>query len=332
MKETGRRISRRDFLKLAGLGLGSILLTQSNSQIDPLLKIFIKEDSVFSFDEFADLAIRFDRVYDKLPRVSLDMTPGGLIKYAQEIAPQFAYEAISPPVDVPDELIFVHYENSTRANHVLGRSDCKESVEINQRSASAISSWYQRDDFLFTLTHELAHTAQGEQLCEESDQELLEASADIAAMEVVSGLALQGNPAFFRAVVGEIRHMATSSALAIAMKDKDMEKFNSFRRKLSQNPVNIARFEKGLRFWEDDRSTFNSILEAYSLKPLTMVLNAIKNNNDIVEIAMRPIYFRQGQWNAYYHYPDGYPVKLDDTHYLIEHMEELAYGFAHPEN
>jgi hypothetical protein len=319
-------ITRRDFLKLVGVGAAALILPGSNSNIDSLLKIDFDNDGNLSFEEACGLAVRFDRVFQKLHKPKLDVTPLGLRKYAKEIAPQFEYEGMGPGIEVPDQLYFAHYSGGIKANHVLGSSNCMDKIEMNGRIASDISAWYGRDEFLFTLTHELAHMAQGLDICLIGPREFVETSADIAAMEVVSGLALSGNEDFFYSAVCELRSMARGASMAIALKNNDKKAFLSVVDRFGKDALSKAKFHKAMRFWDTEIAAYRTVLESYSLGPLKTIVEAIKNNSDVVDIAMKPVNFK-GMGGVLHYHDGGFPMKIDDTHYLIENMEPIAQAF-----
>lgn len=319
-------VTRREFLKMVGVGAAALLLPASNSNIDPLLKIDFENDGKLSFRETFDLAIRFDRVFDKLKKPRIDVSNKSLYKYAREIAPQFEYEGMGPGIEIPDELLFKYYDEGIRANHVLGSSNCIDKVEMNARISSEVSAWYARDEFLFTLTHELAHIAQGLDVCLAGPREYVETSADVAAMEVVSGLALSGDANFFYAAVNEFRTMARGAAMAIALKNNDKKAFLSVVNRFGSDALSKAKFHKAMRFWETEPVAYRIVLESYSLGPLQTIIESIKNNSNTVEIAMKPVNFK-GMGGVLHYHDGGFPMKIDDTHYLIENMEPIALAF-----
>ena len=318
------KLSRRDFLKLAGETAGVLALIAygrlHNRQLnlDPVFKVdFDKDLENLNYNEASRLALRFDKVADKLPEQFVEPTKENLIKLALEIIPQFEYEGIAKS-QYPKEIDFKFYADGDRANHVLGQSDCSTWAVINGRASLDTSAWY-GEDIVFTLAHELAHVAQTQPLCISADRALIENSAQIGALEVCSGLANQGNKLFLRATVDEIRGMAITSAYGLALKENRFEEFKDLRSKLSPGAISEARFAKSRRRWSTDPMQLQEIIYRYNITPMNMVINAISTNNSEISGLAFPNNLPQERLT-----PVAPPIKLDDTKYLIEHLEEIV--------
>ena len=321
------KLSRRDFMKIAimaGIGIPVVYgvgKAIDNSVSDPTFKIDLDKKEGFGFEEAIEFATRIDNCLDQIPSIEPDATSEGLYRYAAEIIPQFEYEGIVPQSYFPKEVKFAYFGDGMEANHILGRSDCQSFAVVNSRVANPVSSWYESDDLVFTLTHELAHVAQQE-MCYTEDRSFIENSAQIAAMEVCSGLALSGNKEFFRAALDELRGMTMGTAMAVAIKEKRMDEYRNFREKRSPGAIPKARFERSQRFWEDSPNELGEILSRYNQAPMDMMLKAIKGNDEI-KLAFPPIYENERPYPA----AEPRPIKLDDTHYLIKNMEALTMDF-----
>lgn len=322
-----RKLSRREFVTATGLGLVGIALALLGDRTgwDPVFKIeFDKDNESLSFDEAATLAIRLDRAVDALPDIVPNATPAGLYRYAAEILPQFEYEGIVPRTAVPDEVAFALFLTDPQShNHVLGRSDCENWAVLNARMGNPISSWYQ-DDIVAVLTHELAHVAQGKSICRVEDRGLVENSAQIAAVEVMAGLGLAGNAEFLGAAVEELRGMAISTAYGLALQEGKLDDFIKLRSRVSPGAASMARFERSRRRWADDPDQLAIILDRYSIQPLNMIVRAIRENGaEITGLAFPAVFGTIFGGSARFDYTPQ-PIKLDDTKYLLEYLEEIV--------
>lgn len=324
---TERRITRRDFLKLLVVGSGALLTGDAaRITVDPVFKVDFEGQDELTFETAAGLAERFDKALDRLPTPDFDNTLRGLKEYANEIIPQFEYEGIIYRSKWPEIIGFKLFDNNgINANHVLGVSNCSNEAYVNARMGMYTSVWRKTEE-LFTLIHELAHVQQGEKLCEEKDTMLVENSAQIGAMEVAAGLANQGNPQYFYAAVNELRRMAIRSAEYLAGKENRIDDFMKLENKLSPGAIAQARFEKDERFWNAQGWEKDRVYMTYGLIPLEMIINAIRNHAMVIDnLAFPPKPVHRG---SHSYYDDDYSFKLDDTAYMIEHLEEMSAGFT----
>ena len=338
MNQPIESMSRRKFLTVMGGVMGGAAIgtaapqvveggkqivkaieNMEQTQYDPNFGIEMDGKVGLSFKEAARLAKRFDTLYDKLPKPKIPTGVYGLREMALEIIPQFSYEEITPKSQWPDAVDYVIFNDGASANHVLGRSDCRNFAILNGRLNLNVSTW-SKDEIPFTLAHELAHVAQTKQICDQNRDEDIESSAQIAALEVTSGLANQGNPLWLWATIGELRGMALSSAYGLALRDDDFEKYHVLRSKLSPGATSEARFQKSVRRWTDRQNELKEILNNYNIKPLERIIFSIKhNNNEIQDLTFPPIMKRRPFLQSV-----RKPVLLDDTAYLIKHAEELV--------
>lgn len=337
-------MNRREFLirsaaVLGGAGIGLMgtgvrkamdyLGNQEETYYDPNLKIEMDYKMELDFDEAAQLAKRFDRAFDKLPEPKIEYNDKVLAGLAYELIPQFQYEGITPNAEWPREVKFVVWPDGDSANHVLGRSDCSNYAIVNGRMELPFST-FAKTDAAFTLAHELAHVAQTRAVCENTASEEIEPSAQIGALEVTAGLALQGNPLWLWATIDELRGMSISSAYGLALKENRFGDFHALRKQLSPGAMSEARFQKSRRRWASDPLQLEAILYNYNVKPMNKIIYAVSHNDGIVDDLAFP-------WTAS-EYPYGggasvwsmqkRPVKVDDLGYLITNLEPLVSEVA----
>ena len=207
-------MSRRTALKWGLLGVETVVLGKainflSGARYDSTFKIeFDGNQDKLSFNECAQLAKRFDRIYDSLPESRPSMTQKDLLKWAVEVIPMFEYEGFVAPARWPekDEIGFYAFASGSDHNHILGRSNCDSYAILNYRVANEHSSWFQDDDTITAFIHELAHVQQGSECAQPTGR--VENTAQIMTLEVASALVNQGNMEVLPSLVSEIRGMA----------------------------------------------------------------------------------------------------------------------------
>jgi len=271
------------------------------------------------------MAQRFDKLYDKLPEYKSPMTKEDLLAWAVEMIPMFEYEGIVDRARWPKAagVDFALFPDGDDHNHVAGRSDCVNYAVLNLRFANPHSSWYEKDDAIFTFLHEIAHTQQGQSICTYANRDLVENSAQIAALEVNAALVNQGNKELLTPLVSELRGMAISATYAAALRTKQLDKFIDFRAKLSPGAFADARFAKSRRRWSENPVELVTILNRYNVTPLVMISNAIRNNNSEIEgLAFPPVYPDNG--GRFFPNAEPKPIKLDDMAYFLKNAEALV--------
>lgn len=329
--DSDKNVSRRDFIKagLATLGglfiVGNAVANEARHYLsrDPVFKIeFDNNDEGMSFDEAAALAIRFDKAFDRLPVPEFANTPEELTEFALELLPQFEHEGIVSQSHYPEVVEFTYYTDGNLANQVLGQSNCSTYAKVNGRITFETSTWGDTEA-LFTIAHELTHVQQSSTICYTNERSLVENSAQIGAMEVVCGLANQGNPMYLWAAIDELRGMTLSAALGLALKENRMGEFEELRQQLSPGAFSEARFQKSQRRWTEDPVRLAEILEWYNVTPINMIIKAIReNNNQITGLAFPEI--DTSRETGVYGSSEPLTLALDDTAWVIEHLEELV--------
>mgnify|MGYP001559671911 CR=1 FL=1 len=324
--------TRRQFLYLMGIGGGALLagaILKPKKDYDPTFKIdFDQYDEFLSFNECSQLAQRMDNLFDKLPEYKSPMTKDDLIEWTIEMTPMFEYEGIVSQAKWPpkDGIGFILFQDGDSHNHIAGRSDCANYAGLNLRFANEHSSWYQDEDAPFTLLHELAHIQQGQYICATADRDLVENSAQIAALEVAAALVNQGNKELLTPLVSELRGMAISATYAAALRTNQLNRFIEFRSKLSPGAFADARFAKARRRWSENPIELMTILDRYNVTPLLMISNAIRNDDsEIKGLAFPPVTENRGN---YFALGRSVPIKLNDLQYFLSHAEGLVAEVA----
>jgi len=336
-------MSRRAFLRLSAtlggalIGAGAIPAAEGARKLagykapvwNPELKIYTDGKIGLNFDEAAQLAQRFDKLYDAIPKQKIEWSDSVLRGLALELIPQYEYEGFTPRAEWPKEIQFIIYPRGHEANHVLGQSDCETFAVINGRLALPLST-FADDEGPHTLAHELAHVAQTGAVCQYGPRDQIEVSAQIASLEVEAGLALQtGNPLWMRSTLGELRNMAMGSAYALALQDKDFDKYHELRSRLSPGALSEGRFQKGLRRWKDDPKELKRLLEIYDLKPFNRIVYALMYNDAVIDdLAFPPIVASRSYGGSYIQWEiPRRERRLDDLAHLVAHGEELVADF-----
>lgn len=318
--QSPKRLSRRDFLRIAGLTAAGTVLG-GVSEVDPYFGIVLDKEAGLGYRESLDLAFRLDRVYDLLPEWKPETTRKDFENWVRELAPMFEYNGIVDHAIIPSAMEFTDFTDGQKHNHVLGQSNCADLIRINARVTNPHSSWYQSEDFPFTVAHELAHVQQQES-CVSSSSEKIESSAQVAALEVMCSLANGGNTEAIRAVIGELRDMAMTTAYGWAIERNDLPRFIALRNRMSPGALSEARFYRAMRRWEKRPMELKSLIAKYYRYPLEIILEASKNEGQTY-LAFPPILFTN-YGGSYVFNPEPQPIVLDDTLYFLKNMERMA--------
>ena len=324
------KVNRRTALKLGLLGIETLVLKKAidylgGARYDPTFKVeFDGNQKELSFNECAQLARRFDKIYDSLPEYRPSMTQEDMQKWALEVIPMFEYEGFTGTARWPkaEQVGFMAFADGDSHNHVLGRSNCDSYAILSFRSANEHSSWFQDDDTTGAFIHELAHVQQAEACALPSEK--VENTAQIMMLEVASALVNQGNLEVLPSLVSEIRGMALSSAYAAALKDKDVGKYIALRSQLSPGAISRAKFEKSARRWSTDPQRLKDILNFYNVQPLTMVINAIRFDGGIIKGLALPVSYKATEFGYLVYRGNQMAYSLNDLAYFLAHAEEIA--------
>src|SRR3990167_8823830 len=169
---------------------------------DRIFKTYFEKDNpALTFDSACDISLRFDKLFDSFPPYDYHPTVEDIQNWVVEIYPMFAYNGIAPRIEPPENVGVAIYRDPRRHNHILGQSNCTDSALLNYRMFNPVSAWYDNPSFLPTLTHELAHTLQGD-LCDNGS--IIENSAQIATLEVLASLANRKNDLVLLPLIDEL--------------------------------------------------------------------------------------------------------------------------------
>lgn len=258
------------------------------------------------------LAERLDRAYDQLASVP-QARAEDIELWITEVAPFFSYEGLDPSVgDFGHEFVNYYFElfnSGVEFNHIAGYTYCDGTVVLNARMAKPISTWYTRDYFLGVLTHEMIHNLRGAYCSMDSVE--AESRTQLGMLEVLAAMANQGNLQALKALVGEMRDIASNAYEYQMLKAGKKAEFIDWYVNV-MNPGDAfakAKLLKSYRFWADDVETLQGILYRYSFL-------VFKDTLDFKFDA-----WMESDGGAS---PDKYVVKLDDLRYVLANLESLV--------
>jgi len=309
MNKTVRLILFCIFVVLVIVGGLSVGRTAPTSQWGDIFT----SDRQITFDMAYEIAEGFGEIRQSLPDPMVVVSEADLYAWAMEILPYFDLEEISI-VTVPQELSFFFDPfQGDRAVSVLGVSDCATYVQLNVRTANPASVWFARKDGVFTLAHELAHMQQGVPVCRGDRAELVEPTAQLMALEVMSAMANQGNYTAFYSVVNEMYAISMATTHYLAETDDQTARYRELRRRFTTSVVSGAVYDKAMRQAAKNPARLERILYLYNYQVLEIMLFS---PSEIVFLATPQD-------------PDGnyMSLVLDDTYYLIAHIQEMANGY-----
>jgi len=328
------KLERRDFLKLAGVGIGVAVGARAARplfNLDPTLRIEIDRDSKsLSFEETRDLALRLDQVQDLLPEPqSIPMTEENMWLLADEVLPLFVTEGAVDKVHKPKTIEPRKYEDEKHVQ-VLGQSNCDTIAVANFRYANPFSPMYGNLDWLGTEVHELVHVQQFEAAnnglaCSLDTRENTENTAQIVSWEVMAAMVNGGNEIMIYPLLIDLKGRALGANYALAMAEDRVPEYEELANKINPTELALARREKSRRQWlgrEQDRA---DILVRYGLDPLSRVSYAITNNNNQISDLALPM-----QYNYPYSFePTPRTFVIDDLAYFLKNAEAIVKEVAH---
>lgn len=272
-------------------------------------------DKADRYSEAQRFALRMDAILDTMTvPTPAQVTPLSL--WVKETAPYLQYEGIAPDGFKAPRVVAVYQSDGMKHNHVLGWTQCDQTVFINRRVLNPISAWYGVGrNPVATLIHEMIHTAGGD-FCSMFDTAKQESSTQTATLEVLAALANGGNTTALYTLISELKETAMDTALADALAQKDpraLDRYRAFRRVVNPSALEEARFEKSMRTWAKRRAELRELLRKYSVivysnvragkfrlrLPSDTALDWVENSDTLV---------------------------LDDLAYVMTHAEEMARG------
>lgn len=336
----GKRLfSRRDALKMIGGGgvgfvVTAIFRSQENvlsslfnnigmsGEYDSVLKIFLeKESDTMTFEEVSQLAIRLGNAYHSmsLEKWKPELTQTALEQWVYEVSLQMQAGGLIDEAKLPDDLSFFKPKNGKETNNVLGYSDCDSLVRLNTRFVNPMASWHNSPAWLGTVVHEMVHfAAQGWLTCTLESSEVVEEAANLGMMYTLAGMAVRNNAYAFRSFVYELTGMTLGAAMAMAIKNGNMEDYYELRKQVFPGAIDKMRTQKTMREWSPRMTELSEIVNKYEYKPLNNLLTAYKKNGNVVfSEAFDDILTKS----------DGTGVlslDMSDVFLVMEYLEELA--------
>lgn len=286
------------------------------------------------FDEAAQLALRFDRAFDRLPPYKPLVSDEAMVLWAWELLAMYPIEGVSDEVIIPDEIglrLFYYKEYYEKHEGALGVSDCKSYAFLNLRQGNPYSGLYRNSSFDFTVAHEFAHIFQTEEFCgtrndpiTEEERDLVETTAQIVALEVMSALANGGNIYALYAVAYEMRGIAVSIARATAIREGRQADFKRLRSRLTPGAIAQAKFERNQRnMSEEDLLT---LIDRYDLAVLETIMAAQQGDGIVRGLALPPIRKEKNDLGEVVPVapPRVRDFLIDDTIYLLGNLEAMV--------
>lgn len=348
-----RKVGRREFLYLtaiagAGLAAAAADLTLGVTagltarrvrryvdHYDPFLKIEGDNNpETIGFDEAAQLAIRFDHAFDRLPSYEPLISDETMLLWALELLPMYPYEGAADEVLIPDEIKlqpFFYKEYFERHEGALGVSDCESYALANLRLENPYSSWYRDSSFQFTTAHELAHVLQRAEFCgteddpiTEEERDLVETTAQVVALEVMSALANGKNIYALYAVAFEMRGIAISIARAASIREGRQQDFEKLRPRLTPGALAQANFDRNKRnIAEEDLLV---LIERYDLTVLEKIMAAQRSDWIVRGLALPPIRKEKNDLGEVVKVdpPKVRDFLINDTIYLLNNLEAMV--------
>lgn len=330
----GQRLSKIARVRIQALGVLLLLLTLITGALmydvpaahtrNPVLGI--EEDGNggdMSFEELEAFITRLERANDVLPDRTFDTIQAPYYLFALEALPYFEAEGITPQAILPTDMQWGVWGDARRHTGVAGQARCMSGeMWISFRYANIYSSWYGDPDFYWTLIHELAH-AQG--ICL-GDNVVVEASAQIATLEVMAALANSGNEIALYSLIPELQGMAMGALQYKAMGEGRMAEYEEFRHQLKDSPISDARRAQTVRKYASQQSTYQDLLGKYYLKPFNWFLEAsVTGKVEGVELPINiPRYINSSSQGPVYKEWGNLPLIMDDTVYLLSNLEAIV--------
>ena len=302
-------------------------------------------NSGLTFDQLAEMTKKYDTFYDQIEVFPKIRTPDDITQWVKEVVPYFSYEMITDPESeygtysgprFPENISFTYYEDERQHSHILGTANClSQSITLNGRYANENSAFYERNDLLVILVHELAHI-QG--ICYGSSRLDSEISAQLATLEVLAALVNHGNKQALGPLLGELRKMSLNAALYMAYEEERIDDFLSLVTTIVDSPYEQARLAKSARYWVVDKEHESYILYTYNYRPILEVEMARWNDRcsyihiywskEIDDIVREPVGVDSPCINGVYMPINRgvfqLPLFIDDLDYVMIHMAELV--------
>jgi hypothetical protein len=347
------QLSRREFMKMAGIGLGAMIVGKSfeDGKFDPkLINIFQDtaprpkdypeyyiwpENTAFTREGASRFYLALDKVGDKLKKIAPEPPTSvqGLQLFAVEAVPYFIYEDIRsstiierhetgaiirrPQTEIWPQIGGEVYPSSSNF-HIAGQAHCYDATNpnltVNYRYFNPFSPWHKKAAVIATLVHELGHTQDASCDRESGD---METATQIAAVEVLAAMTRHGNKYTMLPLIGMLQEFTGSYLLLDYILNDGSDGIDLYKEeilsKAADTKFNIASFEKSMTFWKKDLRTLEYILREYGAKPYAYLVEAMSRESSVTRRLPVPNMTKT--------------IRMDDTKYFISNLHALARDY-----
>lgn len=267
------------------------------------------------------IAETLDRYGDEVSGLApeIERAESALTAFALEIVPFFQYEDITPATHLPP--VRMLWYPADRNFHTAGSYlTLLDTVTINLRFFNPFAPrWYHSVGVLSVLVHELGHS-QGV-LPKAGIQDpaeavaLMEATNQLATLEVLAAMTRDGNVYALPAFIREMQGFAADYGWSIALEAGREKTYTAYVERVANTAYGIASYHRAVAHWADDLDQLKHILKAYGRMPYTLLVEALRDPDYLTrELPYLP--------------NESHRLKMDDTAYVLEHLDELVRDYA----
>ncbi len=336
----GKPISRREFLRLAALSLGGLLLAGDRGpqflvpkRFDPDLLIELDDNDLeVSFEEAAQLALLLGKAGKdlKLDRWRPPLNDVIYEAWIIEVLLQMQADKIIDTVTLPVRPYFFDPLEETDPLYKIGTSDCLTTAQLSNRLVNPLSPWYNSPDWPGSAVHENIHRTLQHDLCGYGASEQVENAANVLMLTVLAALANRGSGFAFRSFVWESLDISLGAAFSLAHQSNRLEDYGRLRARIHPGILSQSRFEKINREFLGNEAVRFERLAKYSLMPLATLLKAHLTNQDLVNdlyIAPRRIYSTGTDYGSS---PVSAQrvISIADWVWTMSHLRDMTSAFA----
>jgi hypothetical protein len=263
-----------------------------------------------TWTDIRDYALRLDKLRKALPEPQIEASDALLQAWMLEMLPFYEEVGISRgQATAPESVKFAAYSNAMGHIHVLGQSDCGQHIFINARMLNPVSAWHNRIDFIGTIAHEMVHQQQGV-LCHSMPINLVETTAQVGMVEVLSAMSLGGNKLSARALLNELFDMSMASAKAFSLDPKYASEYSALEAQVYTTALERGRALRSRLSWKGKEAQLQQILLIYNLDPLSRLMVACRGDKTISGLAI----------------PNPKPLNVSDFCFFNANMEAILAG------
>jgi len=312
-----KRLSRRDFLKLAGITAGSLVAGKTIEKFtEPTAFDILQTEGaltkdgakniLFKLDEYSDLAEPYQ------PKEIKTIEDAELL--ALEAIPYFLFEGANEVGEVFPKIEMAYF-GGKNVFFIGGRANCQNpfdsTVWLNHRYFNPMSPWNDGSRVVSTLIHEIGHSQWAS--CDVMNMDV-ESATEISTAEVMAGMSLHGNKHTFVPFIHQIQGFAFDYLWLQYMKEGDMKGFQEdVVSNTADNKFGIGGFDKAVRFWKGHEDDLTSILERYGSKPYIYLAESMRDPENVT----RKLPLLNLNRN----------LVMDDTAYILKNINGLTADF-----